>query len=99
MKTKGEIFTFSLNGRKLGNAIYKFSFINAITALSPQKVDFVFFIDEKNQLNAFEAYMPKNILLIATDLPKISSMVLNTDKNILYLITYDGNILAHPVCF
>lgn len=99
VKTKGEIFTFSLNGRKLGNAIYKFSFIKAITALSPQKVDFVFFIDEKNQLNAFEAYMPKNILLIATDLPKISSMVLNTDKNILYLITYDGNILAHPVCF
>ena len=98
-KTNDEIFVFSLNGRVLEKANYSSSFVQAITTVSPKKEDFVFFIDENNQLNAFEAYRPKSIFPIESDLPQISSMTLNRDRNVLYLVTYDGNILAIPDCF
>ncbi|OHT07061.1 hypothetical protein TRFO_24713 [Tritrichomonas foetus] len=99
VKTKNEIITISLNGRILARSKCDLTFKSAIAAVSLQKDDFVYFIDEYRQLNNFEAFRPDEISTVIPNIPEVSSMKFNSQRNAIIMITQDGEILILPVCF
>lgn len=99
VKTDDEVLTFSLSGRLLARSTCKSTFVKAITAVSSQMVDFVFFIDEQNQLCGFEAYKPHNLLRIASVTSNASTMKLSRTNNVIYIINKNGELFIIPVCF